>query len=159
MKKLILFLALISVFSNNAQNVKIRSTETLAVSAKYGLCDVTRQMISYSEDIRTGYIKVVVQDELIQEQIVDDTITERKIVFKSGPIPYLFSSSEIDTYYSVIGSDILTSGSYTAQSNVNKEAILIGQTISASPTGWYGMTIWIKDDSDHEIVTEFSDEI
>lgn len=152
--------------------IKIRSTEKLAISNKNGLCDITRHLVSYKEDLVNNKVTVIIKDELIQEQeaikevtvIVDGsevtenvTITERVIIGELKTQAFVYTTDFIDSVFSTIGVDILKTSSYTNQSNQNKIIILIAQTVSASTdgTGWYNMTNWIPD-TEHELVANFS---
>lgn len=150
--------------------IKIRSTQKLATSDKYGLCDIVRQMLSYSEDLVTGKVTIIIKDQLVLEeakqrvemQLVDEVETEVTVDFVERMIvedriakAFVFPNATIDSLFSLIGSDILKAENYTTQQNATKTTILIAQTISASANGWQGMNSW-EEDTEHEIVTKFT---
>lgn len=154
--------------------IKIRSTQKQASSNTKGLCDLTREMKSYHEDLSSGKITIIVADELFKEKEVtkiikeidnegnevekEVIIVERLIIEKRQPIPFIFSTSFIDTVFLSTGITISKTKSYTAQQNELKTIILIAQTKTAGEnnTGWQGMNDWVKD-TPHEIVTEFTE--
>lgn len=149
--------------------IKIKSTEKLATSNTKGLCDVTREMVSYKEDLKTGRVTIVVVDKLIQEKNSTRTVTqqidgndvdveinviERVVIETRQPIPFTFDSNTIDAMFSSLGTTISKTKSYTEQQNTNKTTILIAQTVQGN--GWQGMTNWIAD-TEHLLVSEFSE--
>jgi hypothetical protein len=153
--------------------IKIRSTEKLATSNTQGNCDITRQMLSYKEDLTIGKVTIVIEDNLIQEkevtktvkEIVDDvetdvevTVNERVVIEKRQPRAFIYPSAFIDAIFSQIGTTISKTKSYSEQSNANKITILIAQTVSASDdgSGWHNMTNWIPD-KEHELVDKFTE--
>lgn len=139
--------------------IKIRSTQKLATSTIEGLCDVSRQMISYNEDLEKGMVTIIVKDQLFQEKEIDvdgDLIIERKIIEDRIAKPFKYKSEVIDFMFSNYGQTISKTKSYTEQQNVNKSTILLAQTISASERGWLGMNEWIND-TEHNIVNKFSE--
>jgi hypothetical protein len=138
--------------------VQIRSTQKLAISPEDGLCDVTRKIVKYEDYYKHGekIIRIDVIDEFIQEKVVD-SITERKIILTKPVEHFYYTGADIDAIFTSIGTDIVTSASYTEQVKSNREIVLITKTVAASDTGYHGMDTWVADTGSYKIVTDFSE--
>ena len=139
--------------------ITIRSTQKLAMSPEHGPCDVTREMVLWNEynNFNKRIIRVDVIDRFIQEKVVNG-ITERIILSTKSKEEFYYTPEEIDAAFTSLGSDILTSGSFTGQLDTNKEIVLVAKTVGASDTGYHGMTTWAEDADPYVLVTEFSEE-
>jgi hypothetical protein len=150
----------------------IRSHGVAVPSAKRGLCDVTRTIVTYKDNEDTS-VTIIVEDRLFQERVVTKpvttwvldseglyqehtetvTVTERVYVEIGPRTAFHYKSSEIDYMFSLVGSDILTTGSFTDQLNLNKVSLLLAQTINVA---WRSQTNWTLDNGSYEVVSQFT---
>lgn len=148
--------------------LKIRSTEKLATSNSQGFCDMSREMLSYNENIRKGITTIVIEETLFQEKNSVRTITEvendvevekeieiveRLIVENRIAKAYTYKASEIDSFYSAYGSTISKIESFSQQQDLNKQTILLLHTSEANRQG---MSNWVAD-TEHVIVLKFTE--
>jgi hypothetical protein len=160
--------------------MKIKSTEKLAPSQTEGLCNVSREMLFFNQNLKQKTVTVLIQDSLIQENPRTITITktvkdelgnrvpqteeidiiERKIIKTLPSQEYTYPDSKIDLIFESVGSNItLGSNNYSEQHNTNKLAIFLAQTITASEngSGYYKMIDWVLDNNPQvRIVRDFN---
>ena len=103
---------------------KIRSTQKLAISPEHGLCDITREIIKYQDYKKHGkvIIRIDVIDEFIQEKVVEG-VTERKIILTKPKEEFYFSAEKVDVFFTSLGTDILTTGSYNSSKPVKPQLL------------------------------------
>lgn len=161
--------------------IRIKSTEKKAPSKMNGLCDISREMVKFSQDLSKGTTTVTIRDVWFQEQekikdivemqydefgqsievvVGQDVYQERLILNKTQFKDYTYPNSIIDGAFELVGSEINKGGNnYSIQHDSNKLAIFIAQTQMAANdgSGWYGMTNWVVDDlTDVKIVKKFT---
>ena len=149
--------------------IKIRSTETLATSNSYGLCDVLRQMLSFRFYPLDNTFTTIVQDTLFQEQeatinqdVLDENgditgseevnIIERMIIEKKQAKAYTYNMSLIDGFHSELGTSITKTDGFSKGLTENLKLVLIAETVKYTRQG---MSNWV-DDTEHVVVNKFS---
>tara|TARA_R110000772_G_scaffold16390_3_gene46610 strand:- start:98 stop:544 length:447 start_codon:yes stop_codon:yes gene_type:complete len=141
--------------------IKIRSTEKLATSNSNGLCDVLRELSSFSFDLKKNVVKTIVRDCLFKEQEVpfvddqgdDQVYTERIILEVRKEALFSYKIEEIDSFFQAVGTDITMLSGFSTGLQDNLGVVLSMQTTLAERQT---MTNWIVD-TPHILVKEFSE--